>query len=288
MFRPISLTMLLMVSFGSALSQAPVPSPAFETASIKRIRAVTGSAAPEATDRSIRYPFVRLRSLVLEAYGIESYQLINGDRLGRFSDIYEIKAVLPDGSNRTQIPAMLRTLLAERFHLKVHAEAREVPAYLLTVAKGGLRLVPEVPGAKDTAEEHGLLWNRISVSATGRLHVEGVMTIAQFANLLSAPSSMDKPVLDMTGEQGQFRITFDALAPGAAWGSPRVTADSTGRAATNADSDRQEILPDGRTVGADAPSFATALGQLGMKLETRKVPFECIVVDSVSTEPTEN
>lgn len=35
---------------------------------------------------------------------------------------------------------MLQALLEERFHLKTHRETREIPVYLLTVAKGGLKV----------------------------------------------------------------------------------------------------------------------------------------------------
>src|SRR5262249_47372554 len=35
---------------------------------------------------------------------------------------------------------MLQTLLEDRFKLKIHRETREVPAYALTVAKGGIKL----------------------------------------------------------------------------------------------------------------------------------------------------
>jgi uncharacterized protein (TIGR03435 family) len=35
---------------------------------------------------------------------------------------------------------MLQDLIAERFHLKVHHETRELPAYNLVVVKSGLRM----------------------------------------------------------------------------------------------------------------------------------------------------
>ena len=49
---------------------------------------------------------------------------------------------------------MLRAVLEDRFRLKVHWEAREVPVYELTVAKSGAKLraakegdcVPQTPG----------------------------------------------------------------------------------------------------------------------------------------------
>ena len=45
---------------------------------------------------------------------------------------------------------MLQKLLAERFQLTSHRERREMPVYVLTLAKGGSKLT-----AADAAEAHG-------------------------------------------------------------------------------------------------------------------------------------
>jgi uncharacterized protein (TIGR03435 family) len=37
---------------------------------------------------------------------------------------------------------MMQALLEERFHLKTHREVREVPVYIMTVAKGGPKFRP--------------------------------------------------------------------------------------------------------------------------------------------------
>jgi uncharacterized protein (TIGR03435 family) len=62
------------------------------------------------------------------------------------SERYDIVAV-PDrnaGSEQVsrdrQIRMMVRSLLADRFKLVMHLEAREMPAYILSVAKGGAKL----------------------------------------------------------------------------------------------------------------------------------------------------
>jgi uncharacterized protein (TIGR03435 family) len=43
-------------------------------------------------------------------------------------------------------PVMQR-LLQERFGLKIHREAREVPVYLMTAVEGGAMLQPSVEGS---------------------------------------------------------------------------------------------------------------------------------------------
>jgi uncharacterized protein (TIGR03435 family) len=57
------------------------------------------------------------------------------------SERYEINAKA-EGSPRTETMngPMLQALLEDRFKLRAHRETREVPVYLLTVAKGGIKL----------------------------------------------------------------------------------------------------------------------------------------------------
>ena len=57
------------------------------------------------------------------------------------SDRFTIEANLEDTATEeiTRGP-MLQALLEDRFRLKLHREAREVPVYNLTVATGGPRL----------------------------------------------------------------------------------------------------------------------------------------------------
>src|SRR5439155_4842339 len=50
------------------------------------------------------------------------------------------------GSAMMQGP-MLQTLLEERFKVKLHRETREVPVYIVTVAKGGPKLTPFKEGS---------------------------------------------------------------------------------------------------------------------------------------------
>jgi uncharacterized protein (TIGR03435 family) len=44
---------------------------------------------------------------------------------------------------------MLRALLEERFHLKIHIESKEMPEYVLVVAKPGFKVKPVEPGPED-------------------------------------------------------------------------------------------------------------------------------------------
>ena len=53
---------------------------------------------------------------------------------------------LPPDRQRDEVQLMEQSLLADRFHLKVHFETRNLPAYALVVAKGGPKLTSAKPG----------------------------------------------------------------------------------------------------------------------------------------------
>ena len=121
---------------------AGAQAPAFEVASIK-------PAAPEATGQDVKrdpaggivLTNVNLRSLVIMAYQIQPFQLAGGPSWLR-PRRFDIAAKAPAGARKDQTWAMLQTLLADRFHLAVHRETKEMPIFELVVAKGGLKIQP--------------------------------------------------------------------------------------------------------------------------------------------------
>lgn len=165
------------------------------------------------------------------------------------SDRYDIEATLPAGTptytlsnfaqrDAPEIQMMLRTLLADRFKLKVHTETKEISNYVLTGQ--GAKLTPwkegAPPGRRITPRmENGMPYAEF---------VANRITMAEFANMLGGPIS--GTVQDKTGITGQFNVTFEF--------------DSN---------------------GAVRPTIATALQELGLKLETTKVPTEVLVIDSI-------
>jgi uncharacterized protein (TIGR03435 family) len=81
-----------------------------------------------------------LKDLIRLAYQVKDYQISAPAWMA--AEKYEIAAVMPAGATRSQAPEMLRTLLEERFHLKLHRETRKLAAYALVAAKGGPKLTP--------------------------------------------------------------------------------------------------------------------------------------------------
>jgi uncharacterized protein (TIGR03435 family) len=57
----------------------------------------------------------------------------------------------PGGERYLATGAMLKSLLAERFHLQVRSETKELPVYVLSVDKGGFKLTPHRAATGDEA-----------------------------------------------------------------------------------------------------------------------------------------
>jgi uncharacterized protein (TIGR03435 family) len=98
----------------------------------------------------VTFTNVTLRDAILIAYRIDlSLARFTVVSVGGESSIsgrkFDISAVPSDnpGAGREQSLVMLRTLLAERFGLRVHTEMRELPVYALTVARLDGRLGPQ-------------------------------------------------------------------------------------------------------------------------------------------------
>jgi uncharacterized protein (TIGR03435 family) len=271
--RIVSATGLIIVSTCAAFSQsAPAPL-AFEVASIK--------PAPPPTDGRLMirmggdagrldYNNVSLKDLLRAAYKVKDPQITGPDWMG--SERFNLVAKLPEGASKDQVPAMLQTLLADRFKLTLHKEQKVVPAYALLVGKGGAKLHP--------AEGEGRL--RVMMGPKGR-HMSGVASMTSFADTIS--NVMDRPVIDLTGIKGSFDIDLEwsgddgpqsmraMRGPGGPEGGPRPEGAPR---------------PEAHDESADAPSIFTALDKLGLKLDPRKEPVDILIIDHAEKVPTEN
>ena len=74
----------------------------------------------------------------MNAYQVQDFQVVSKSNLER--DRFDVVAKVPSGATSDQFRAMLQNFLAERFHLKLHHEARELPGWELVVAKSGLKI----------------------------------------------------------------------------------------------------------------------------------------------------
>jgi len=149
---------------------------------------------------------------------------------------------------RAQQKKMVQALLADRFRLVTHSETRQLPIYLLVVARDGPK--PGAPAPGGAFINHGRDYIAINGYSNGA---------APLAEELSKEVGRD--VLDKTGITGRYDIRLT-------WTPDDRAAPASGAA------DSPLPVPD------SGPSIFTALEeQLGLKLEPSKGPVQVLVVD---------
>lgn len=195
----------------------------FEVASVRRN--VSGD-----TNMRVRMPPGRfeatnilIRDLIRMAHGLQSYQLVDGPEW-LTTERYDIigtadRAYAPDAEGAPpEVIAMIRTLLAERFGVRLRTESRVLPVFELRVARNDGRLgqgmrrvdvdceaearraVPQ-PGAGGTTPTSACTVRVASTQLMGR-----GMTPAQIATAMSRIPGLDRPVVDRTGLTGTYDV----------------------------------------------------------------------------------
>ena len=244
-------TVLLGIVGISARAQ-PVTS--FEAASVKAAPPRAGTAALTAMDTDpamVRFSNVSLKILIAIAYRLDS-RLIQGGPAWLDDQPYDLAARLPPGTSRDRVPAMLQTLLAERFKLAVHRETTEQRVYFLVVGKNGTKL--KAAEKADEQEVQQVRGDRLAAQVLSGGVMGDSMALGSLAGSLARV--LGYQVLDRTGLTGTFDINLK-------W----TPDDSKGT----------------------GPSLFTAIQeQLGLKLEPGKAPVEVLMVDHAERIPTEN
>lgn len=169
-------------------------------------------------------------------------------------DRFDISARAGEPVNDDQLRVMLQALLADRFKMEVHRQTKELQAYVLTVAKGGPKFRESQTQGESLIEPQR---DRLAISVQRA-------QISQLTDMLSR--LLQTPVVDSTGLAGRYDVTIDAtkylddLKPPAGGGIPDVVS----------------VLMRG------------IQEELGLKLESKKMPLDLIIVDRAERTPTAN
>jgi uncharacterized protein (TIGR03435 family) len=215
------------------------------------------------------------RWLIEIAYGVPVWKdYVTGGPKWLDEERYDIDAKADPGIFRAGAPQteveeihrqLLRALFADRFKLVLDSETKEVPVYLLTVAKGGPKLQP---AAERDCSAEGSRCHHLSGGRAEGLS-GNTSNMSDLAGVLSL--FLDREVQDATGITGNFDIQI----PG--W------ADAMQSPSSGADPDREKVL-DPNVV----PDIFTVLRvQLGLKLEPQRRQVKIFVVKSID-RPSEN
>ena len=242
----------------SLYGQSPAPRPTFEVASI-RIKAPseTGPAdfVPRRSGDRVSMHNTQLELVVPYAYHLQRGYPVEGDLNApenwRWFDIDAIAAGSPTDD---EIRLMFRSLLEERFKLKVHHETRQRDVYTLVQGKKKPSLKEWQAGAKPLSVRGRLVPENVVGNFSSRedpYHIVGrKASMARLASYLSL--MLMTPVTDETELSGDF--DFELI-----WGF--------------LDGDRPARPTDPSEVSVALQE------QLGLRLERAKRPIDVLVVD---------
>jgi uncharacterized protein (TIGR03435 family) len=256
---------LIFLAASAGFAQTTSQSPRFEAASVRRNTSPPGAYPSSESPGGVRFIQYSLSNLLMRAFNIKRYQLIGPSWLQ--AEYYDVVAKAPEGTTRDQLSPMLQSLLVERFQIKFHRETRELPAYAIIVDKNG----PKLKASDEHGDPQAAMFSRSG-------HIE-VKTVERLASLLSI--YMDRPVQDMTGVHGTFDIRLD-VSPDELPGLARRFPQSANRGLSGSQTDGPSAE------NQPSRSLASALRDLGLRLESRKASFDCIVVDAAQKTPAEN
>ncbi|HEX5226075.1 MAG TPA: TIGR03435 family protein [Bryobacteraceae bacterium] len=132
-----------VLAAAAALGQSQVgtsPRPEFEVATVKLRKGPPAEPRVQMTPGRLSVLNLSLRDLIGIAYRVKDSQISNGPGWIK-SERYDVDAKTDSSANGADaMLAMLQSLLEGRFQLRFHHEAREQAVYLLTVARGGVRM----------------------------------------------------------------------------------------------------------------------------------------------------
>ena len=216
-----------------------------------------------------------LFSLIAAAFNIPEYRLSGPEwtRDARFN----ISATIPAGTTKEQFQRMQQSLLIERFRITLHHENKEMQGYDLVVAKSGPKFketepaaapkdpdAPPPPGPWRNDQEgfpiippddnrrmlFGLNGNHAVQRFPGR-------TMELFAAYLI--NSLAQPINDATDLRGTYDFSLKWIIHGS----------------LKKDDDGPDI-------------FQAVQAQLGLKLESTKLPVDVLVIDHIDKTPSDN
>ncbi len=266
----------------------------FEVASVKAHGPWNGvmsklSGGPGTSDPGrMIYSNWSLRMLVARAYGTKGlYRLATPSWMA--NEFYTIEAKLPANASQADAAAMLQALLAERFQLATHHESREMVGYALVVANGGIKMTPAAPGSGEPAAGNDGAPQNLQMNRDGWTELppgRPAAIIGGYHGLLHMTARdqgseylrdflegyLKKPVVDETGLTGAYDFKLEYA---------REDESAAGAPAARKGGKNGEDIP----AGSGLPLVGAIQKQLGLKVVSKKVTINVLVVDRAEKTP---
>jgi uncharacterized protein (TIGR03435 family) len=255
--------------------QTPSSRPAFEVAEIKP--SDPASAMKEGKPRLLpggraEIPGMTVKMLIMMAYGVQQHTIVGVPKWAENSR-FDIVAKATPNIDFAVFRLMLQGLLEDRFKLKFHHEDKSMSVFALTLGKRALKLQEASGGRQDCS------WRSVQPGGDAGAR-DGVtrrrecvnMSMTELAQQLPGWGGIgiDVPVVDQTGLTGKYDFQLVVGLGDLMKMKGVMSKDGAGGG-------------EGSTTGvADmGPTIFAALEQVGLKLESRKMPFPVMVLDQV-------
>jgi uncharacterized protein (TIGR03435 family) len=197
----------------------------------------------------LRITNLTLGEMIREAYEMKFFELSGGPGWVN-TDRFNIEAKAAGEPSRREMRAMLRSLLEERFRLKVRRETREGNVYELVVAKGGPKL------KESTADSSYLrLYRHTPPELPGVLYTIAAQKVSMARLAEDLTGTVQRRVIDRTNITGEYDLKIAYAVEGHAEEGPSI--------------------------------FTAVQEQIGLKLQPTKGAAESLVIESAE-RPMEN
>jgi len=260
MQRTFTAALLSAIASWALLGQPAPKRPSFEVVSVKiNTTNGPGNFTPQRSGDRVTMHNAPVDVMVSYAYHISArYQVawnVDIPEGGRWCDL---EAIAPASFSEDDLRLMFQTMLEDRFHLKVHRQTKELPAYDLVIGRNGSKLKAAQPDINITVDGKPIR------AGTGAIAggLDGLHLIGKGASmeqlLGSLSGRLKAPVRDHTGLTGLFdyNVVFSR------------------------DDNSAEL--------SSQPFLTTAIEEeLGLKLEKTKGAFEVLVIDHIE-KPSAN
>jgi len=260
-----------MIGLTAVAAAQQAPRPAFEAASVKSNTSVGGFIRVMTPPGRFSVVNAPLRMVLRNAFALPDYRMSGGPGWID-TDRWDIEATAGGAATFDEIRAMTRTLLEDRFKLKTHTETRQLPIYVLSVARRDGKLgdqikpsgaeclpitpppgapppPPPPPGPAPRTQCGSMLG--LGAMSGRKLRMERLVEVLS--------QYVGRRIVDQTNLDGEFDLDLRWMpdqVPGR--GGPPLLSDD------------------------NAPSLFTALQeQLGFKLDASRGPVDVLVIDGV-------
>jgi uncharacterized protein (TIGR03435 family) len=272
------------------------------------------------------YTYMTMQQLLVYAYDVKPYQIVGPDWLQ--TEHYDIVARLPEGTTKSDAPAMLKALLADRFKLAAHLEDRDLAVFALVVGKDGPKLKdsPEPPPIDESAPlkpgetkmdlpdgpaiitgtpqagqanvnmgTRGVFTEKINTQ-TQALAIDGKgVAMPGFVDMVNQIMQIGGPgsklVVDRTGLKGHYEVSLQLSLADLIAAARRGGMDipSPPSGAGGGTNGAGGGAVEASDPGGGGGSTVThSLETLGLKLESAKAPVQQLIIDHAEKTPAEN